>query len=410
MKSDLDRLMQQRNLAAIVVAVDHNYSPPLDYLAGRVHITKGLAIKKTGDDPVLVVSPMEIEEAKVSGLTCHTFNDLGWDEMLKHAEYDHTAAEIVFWGHCLKTFDIESGKIGIYGVSDLNLILELVRLMDNTYPEYDFRGEMGGTLFDEASLTKDAEEIARLREVGRRTNAVVAATWDFIAGHNERHGQVVNADGAPLTIGAVKRFIRRQLLDHELEEHGMIFAMGRDGGFPHSRGQDDMTLCTGQSIVFDIFPREMGGGYHHDMTRTWCIGYAPDGVQRAYNEVMTAFDIAVETYALGKPTHLMQEAVQDYLEQQGHPTARSQPGTMTGYVHGLGHGLGLQVHEAPKINHTSHEDTFQVGNVITIEPGVYYPDAGYGMRVEDTFIITAEGQLESITDFRKDLVLPLKGV
>jgi len=125
--------------------------------------------------------------------------------------------------------------------------------------------------------------------------------------------------------------------------------------------------------------------------------------------VMEAFDVAVEAFGVGKHTHLMQEAVQYYLERKQHPTARSHPGTTEGYVHGLGHGLGLQVHESPSINHTNKTDKFEVGNVITIEPGLYYPDRGYGIRIEDTFYISEQGELISLTPFRKDLILPLQG-
>lgn len=188
----------------------------------------------------------------------------------------------------------------------------------------------------------------------------------------------------------------------------MIFAQGRDAGFPHSRGQADMPLKLGQSIVFDLFPQELGGGYHHDVTRTWSIGYATPEVQNVYDQVMQAFDISVESFGLGKPTHLMQEAVLDYYEANGHPTQRSQPGTMSGYVHSLGHGLGLNIHERPSLSHVRRDDIFQIGNCVTIEPGLYYPDDGLGVRVEDTFVVTERGELQSITSFRKDLVLPLK--
>jgi Xaa-Pro aminopeptidase len=157
-----------------------------------------------------------------------------------------------------------------------------------------------------------------------------------------------------------------------------------------------------------LFPREMGGGYYHDMTRTWCIGYAPEKIQHIYEQVMTAFDIAVETYALGKPYYPLQEAVLDYFEKHGHATTRSHSNPMTGYVHGLGHGVGLNIHEFPRLHHLSKEDIAQIGNFITIEPGLYYPEDGFGVRVEDSFIVNENGELVSITPFRKDLVLPLK--
>ena len=236
------------------------------------------------------------------------------------------------------------------------------------------------------------------------------ATWDFISIHQEKDGEVVNIADVPLTIGAVKSFIRRELLDRGLEDTGMIFAQGRDGGYPHSRGQEDMVLRMGEAIVFDLFPRELGGGYHHDVTRTWCIGSASDELQDVYDTVQEAFDIAVETFGLNKPTKLMQDAVLDYFEGKGHPTLRTNPEGGKGYVHSLGHGIGLNVHENPRITHLTDKDVFEIGNVITIEPGLYYPEKGYGVRIEDALYIDASGELITLTDFHKEFVLPLSGV
>jgi Xaa-Pro aminopeptidase len=187
----------------------------------------------------------------------------------------------------------------------------------------------------------------------------------------------------------------------------MIFAQGRDAGFPHNRGEEDQELRTGQPIVFDLFPREKGGGYHHDLTRTWSLDYATPEVQAVYDQVMEAYDIGVEMARAGVTAKSVQEAVQDYFEAQGYPTGRSQPGTQVGYVHGLGHGIGLNIHEAPNMSHLS-QDTLKIGNVLTIEPGLYDPDKGYGVRVEDSCYIDDNGQVVSLTPFRKDLVLPLK--
>lgn len=408
MKADLDRLMQERDLAALVIVKDENYSPPLDYLVGNVHITGGMAMKKYGDAPVLFANPMEVEEAATTGAKVLSLNDMGWHDMLKEAEGNHTKAEVMLWSKCLSHLGVEAGKVGIYGVYHTNIIMELTKLLQAAYPQYEFVGEMGTTLFDEAAITKDADEITRIKSVAARTSEVLQATWDYISGHRAEGETLIKEDGAALTIGDVKRFIRRELLDRSLEDTGMIFAQGRDAGFPHSRGQAEMPLKLGQAIVFDLFPREMGGGYHHDTTRTWCIGYAPDDVQATFNTVMDAFDIAIEAFGVNKPTHLMQEAVLDYFEGKGHPTARDTPGTAEGYVHSLGHGVGLQIHEKPRISHLSKSDEFQVGNVFTIEPGLYYPEKGYGVRVEDAVYIAEDGALVTLTDFHKELVLPLK--
>lgn len=406
MKSDLDRLMAARQLDALIVAGGERENTPRHYLTNGASITGGYVIKKRGDAPVLIVNPMEIEEAAKSGLRVFTYHEFGWAELLQQAEGERTRAEVGLWTRMLEHFGIASGRVGVYGSGEINVYIELLRQLATVAPQYEFVGETGMTLFDEAYITKDADELARIRAVAEATSAVLQETWDFIAGHSAADETVVKADGAPLTIGDVKRFVRRALLDHGLEDTAMIFAQGRDAGFPHSRGEDEQALKLGQSIVFDLFPRELGGGYHHDSTRTWCLGYAPEHIVQAYQDVMNAFEVAVDTYKSGVPARALQEAVLDYLESAGHPTSRSHPGSMDGYVHSLGHGVGLNIHERPSLSHLS-KDTLQPGNVISIEPGVYYPEQGYGIRVEDLFYVDADGSLVELTTFHKQLVLPI---
>lgn len=410
MKADLDRLMAERGLDALVVASGEDYCPIRDYLTNGAHIGAAFSIKRRGAAPVLFVNPMEVEEARASGLAVYTFNDLGRGELARELQGDVLAVEVEMWARAFDREGVKPGKIGIYGTGPVHYYLEFARALAARLPDYEFTGERGLTLFDAAYITKDADEIARLKSVAARTSAVVRATWDFIASHRADGDTVVRGDGTPLTIGDVKRFVRRALLDRELEDTDMIFAQGRDGAFPHSRGQNDMPLQTGQAIVFDLFPREIGGGYYHDMTRTWCIGSAPDAVRAVYDHVLAAFNLAVETFAEpGQPAHTLQDAVLDFFEGLGHPTTRSDPSTNSGYVHSLGHGLGLNVHERPSLSHLRRDDTLQVGSVITIEPGLYYADQGFGVRIEDTFYIDESGALVSLTDVPKALVLPLQG-
>lgn len=410
MRSDIDRLMTERDLQAIVVAGGEFPNTYRAYLSNGVDSHGGMTIKLRGSAPVLIVGAMEIEEAAKSGLHVLTYDDLKWDEIVAQAEGDQSKMQIGLWGAIFERFAIPAGKIGIYGTGEIGAWVERARLLESAFPQYQLVGEIGKTLFDEAFLTKDADEIRVIREVAVKTNDVLQATWDYISSHRAESDTVVKPDGSPLTIGDVKRFVRRALLDRELEDTAMIFAQGRDGGFPHSRGESAMALKLGQPIVFDLFPRQLGGGYHHDVTRTWCIGHAPDQVRTIYDQVMQAFQIAVDTYAEpGQPCHTLQEAVLDYFEANGHPTRRSHPGSSIGYSHSLGHGVGLNIHERPSISHREAKDVFEKGNFITIEPGLYYPDNGIGMRIEDSFIIDESGALVSITPFHKELVLPLKG-
>lgn len=407
MKSDLDRLMTARNLQALLVFGDHDYCAARDYLTNGARISGGLIVKPRGAAPVIIANPMEIEEAAHSGLKVYYDGD--WAEIFRDLRGDRISLKVEAWEKCFDQLGIQPGRIGVYGNGEISVIIELLRELGEKMGKYQFAGELGYSIFDEASTTKDADEIARIKSVAVRTSEVLQATWDFIAGHRADNGTVVTSNGTPLTIGAVKRFVRRALLDRELEDTNMIFAQGRDAGFPHSRGEENMALRLGEAIVFDLFPRELGGGYHHDVTRTWCIGYAPAPVQQAYDQVMEAFRIAVAAFEEpGQPAHILQDKVQDYFESQGHPTGRSHPNGIEGYVHGLGHGVGMKIHERPKISHLLKDDRLLTGSVISIEPGLYYPERGFGVRVEDLMLIDEAGDLVALTDFRKDLVLPLR--
>ena len=407
MKQDLDHLMAKRNLDAFVIVSDENYNPLVDYMTNGARVFGGYVLKKRDEPAVLFVNPMEIEEAAHSGLRVVSYSDFNYTELLSN-RLPESDLHVEMWKRLLGLAEINGGRVGIYGTSDLNIYLELFRLFDQQLVGFELVGESGMTLFDEAMLTKDEAELARIRTVAHKTNEVLQLTWDWISTHRERDGQVINSEGIPLTIGAVKQFVLRALLDRNLEDTGMIFAQGRDGAFPHSRGNDAEALRTGQSIVFDLFPREQGGGYHHDVTRTWSIGYATPAVQALYETVMEAFDRSLEMTQAGQSAQVPQLTVLDYFESLGHPTRRSHGDTHEGYVHSLGHGVGLKIHERPSLSQF-REDVLQVGNVLTLEPGLYYPDQNMGCRIEDMVMIDASGAVVTLTTFHKQLVLPLNG-
>ena len=409
MKSDIDRLMRERELDAIIVTGGEEFNTARYYLSNGANITHGSIFKLKDKPALLVCNRMELEEAVKSGLDVKTDVELGYYDRLKEAESDGIRATVLHWSDILNQLGLGAGRIGLYGTWQVNKTIALYQALRDELSSYEFVIEAKATLIEEAMLTKDADEIRRLKSVARRTNEVMAIAWDYIS-HLRADGEfLLDDEKRKVTIGDIKDLVRRELMARGLEDTNMIFAQGRDGGFPHSRGEADMPLQIGLAIVFDLFPRELGGGYHHDMTRTWCIGYAPPDVQDTYETVMEAFDISVESFGVDKPTHLMQDSCAGLITRgKGHPTTRTHPSTMEGYVHTLGHGVGIDIHESPSISHLRRNDVFQIGNVLTIEPGLYYPERGFGVRVEDLFVVDDNGELISLTPFRKDLVIPLK--
>lgn len=409
MKSDIDRLMAERNLDALIVFGGEAENPHRIYLT-HGHEANSTIFKKRGRPAVMLTNSMEIENARQSGLDVITYDELKIFELWAQYRDDRDMQLVKIWERYFERFGFSEGRVGVYGFGSLGASWETLKLLSQHFPKLEFVGERQQTIFDVAVATKDADEIKLLKDIGQRTNLVMQAAWDFIGGHRADGDTVVKPDGAPLTIGDVKRFVRIKLLEYELEDpEGMIFAQGRDAGFPHSHGNDAEPLRLGKAIVFDLFPRDMKTKYFHDMTRTWSIGYAAPEVQKAYDEVMTAFNAAMSAYKVGEKTSRYQEIVLDVLEECGHPTGRSHPGTTDGYTHSLGHGLGIQVHESPSFTHLRDDDVIQLGNVFTIEPGVYYPERGFGIRVEDTLYVAENGTIHSLTPMHKELVLPLKG-
>ncbi|MFN8417722.1 MAG: M24 family metallopeptidase [Anaerolineae bacterium] len=411
MRADLDRLMAEYNLDAIVVLGDETPNSQRDYLTSRAR-AGGSIYKKRGEPAVYVVSPMEIDEAAKSGLAVKTMYDFGLAELQKQHRGDIPAIRRGIMQNIFKSLGI-SGRVGLYGTHEVNSTVPFIMMMlDNTMGvELATSEENRPDLFSRMYETKDDQEIAALRDVGKRTSQLVSDTWEFISQHYaaslEIGSPIVDENGNPLTIGAVKRFIRMRAMELDVTEEDTIFAQGRDAALPHSRGEDDDVLQVGKSIVYDIFPKHIHSGYYHDMTRTWCIGVAPADVQAAYDDVMHVFHETQARMKIGEDAKLFQEMALDYFESKEHPTPRTHNDTMDGYVHSLGHGLGLNIHEAPGLR-LYGPSKLEAGNVFTVEPGLYYPDRGYGVRVEDTVYLDDEGKLQTLTDFRYDLVIPIR--
>jgi len=404
-KSDIDRLMSERGFDAIVVSGGalHNY--PLFYVTNGAPLTSGIVIKKRGNDPILVSNPMEREEALKSGLEVHTWSDFDLSTYIKETG-SYFEAGLKLYERLFEEFGI-SGTVSFYGKSDPGEAFIRLNRLNEMLPKVNVTGEVEGSLFDEAYTTKDEHELAQIKSVAERTNKAMADVIVFIKAHSVKDETLVKGDGSALTVSDVKRYLRKQLMDYDLEEpEATIFAVGRDGGFPHSRGEDDDLLVLGKAIVFDLFPREAGGGYFHDMTRTICLGYAPDEVKKAYDEVMSVFYSAMEAFTPGEDSSTYQTLACDMFEQTGHQTARSHPGTTEGYVHSLGHGIGLELHSAPRFSFVKGQP-LEPGMVFTVEPGLYYPDKGFGIRVEDTVYMDDSGTIHSLTPMPKELVIPV---
>lgn len=176
-----------------------------------------------------------------------------------------------------------------------------------------------------------------------------------------------------------------------------IVAGGNQACDPHERGHGP--LKANDMIIVDIFPRDAKSGYFGDMTRTFVRGNASDAQQRLYDTVVKAQKLAIDAVKPGGDGVAAHAAVQKFFEDQGYKTERNAEGRWTGFFHGTGHALGLEIHEAPRYQHCK----FVVGQVTTVEPGLYYPGLG-GVRIEDVVAVTEKGN-RLVSKFDKKLVV-----
>lgn len=411
MKTDLDALMLETGLDALLVTGSGAHNPSLAYFTGPAHLTSADLLKKHGEPPVLFCHSMEREEAARTGLQTKCVDDYRPLDLLDQAGGDSARQRALLLRLMFAEYGVR-GRLAVTGRMDLGLGFAALQHLVVLAPEVEILGAFDESdVINRARATKDEAEVERIRQMGKVTVNVVADVANFLTAHRARQGVLVNQHDEVLTIGEVKRRINLWLAMRGADNpEGTIFALGRDAGVPHSVGDDRAPVEIGKAIVFDIFPCESGGGYFYDLTRTWCLGFAPDDVQRAYEDVRAVQEEMVAGLRGGTPFREYQRRTCQAFEGRGHPTILGTPGTTQGYVHSLGHGVGLYVHERPISRDTDENvDLLLPGAVVTVEPGLYYPDQGFGVRIEDTIWIRPDGSPEVLAEFPRDLVLKVQG-
>jgi Xaa-Pro aminopeptidase len=412
MKSDIDALMKDRKLDAIVVFGNAEHNPPMTYMTGGGHVSHAILIKKHGEDAVLFCNDMERDEAAKSGLKLVSFSKYDGVALYKKAEGNGTLAGAMRTEMMFQELGLTSGRVGIYGTYDLSAVFGLLSHLQKLMPAIEFVGEpREDSLFMRAMETKDEAEVERIRRMGKVTTSVVARVREYLTSRDVDADEVLlNEEGKPLTVGEVHSKIRLWVAEHGAElPSGFIFAIGRDAGVPHSAGTPTDLMKLGQTIVFDIYPAEAGGGYYYDFTRTWSLGYATPEAQEIYDQVKEIFDTLNDNFDLNVPFRNYNVMTCEYYESKGHQTPLNTKAPVEGYVHSLGHGVGLNIHERPFSGLTAGEDErLRPGVVITSEPGLYYPEKGMGVRIEDTLWVRPDGKMETLVDYPYDFVLPMK--
>lgn len=401
MKSDLDILMKEKNLDAIMIVGNAENNPPMVYMTGGGHVNSAILIKKRNEEPILFCNSMERDEAAKSGLAVVSMKYSPMEGFL-----NETGKQ------ALVDAGITSGRVGIYGNANVSVTLAIVAYLSQAFPGLTFVGEgINDNIFSFAMESKDEAQVARIRKMGSITTEVVRLTANYLTSRDVREDEVLlKEDGSPLTIADVKQKINLWLAERSaVPSKGYIFAVGRDAGVPHSQGNPEDLLRLGQTIVFDIYPQEQGGGYFYDFTRTWSLGYATPEAHELYAQAHEIYNKVVDSLKMNVSFKEYQRMTCEYFEAKGHQTPLTVETPVEGYVHSLGHGFGLNIHERPTSRLTStDENLLKSGVVITIEPGLYYPEKGMGVRIEDSYWARPDGTFERLAEYPYDFALPMK--
>ncbi len=231
---------------------------------------------------------------------------------------------------------------------------------------------------------KTATEIELIESAQAHAESAMSLAVDII-GAAEIRGNALWRDDEPLTAEHVRREMQKLLLDRDCEASGIIVAGGDQGADPHQRGFGP--LPANDTIIIDVFPHSMTNFYWGDMTRTVVRGRASAEAHGIYEAVLGAQELAISLVKHGASGVDIHSAVVEHFERSGHKTGEEN-GKKVGFIHGTGHGVGLDIHELPRVGRLGSQ--LAAGQVVTIEPGLYYPGVG-SVRLEDIVIVTENG-------------------
>ena len=258
-------------------------------------------------------------------------------------------------------------------------------------------------LFALRRRVKDADQLASITLAQRATEAAFVTARELLGSSSPGAGGLV-AGGEPLTCERVRETIVHTLREHGCEGEPPLVGAGPRGALVHDLGSGP--IQAGEPIIIDIFPKHRASGYCADMTRTDCVGEPPQRLRSMHATILEALKRSTEAIRSGVQGRVPWEIACDVIEAGGYRTTRNLAdgeSLSEDFFHGLGHGVGVEVHEAPNLGLAS--DELLAGDVVTVEPGVYRRDFG-GVRLEDLVVVTDDGP-DVLTRFDYDLEIAL---
>ena len=392
--SELERL----GAVALVALGGEGGDPDLAAFAGAAKLGEAFVVAPRGGAPRLAfLTPMERDEAAATGLALLAPETLDVARLTR--EHTEPGALLAAWlAEALRWSGVAPGRVALAGSWPAGALVAAAGELERAGWSF----VSGNEAMRRARKRKRPGEVEEILRVTGAVAEAMRAVAGLLAAATLRPGGELALEGEPLRVARLKREVALIFAGHGLSQpRSNIVAPGEEGGVPHSAGTPERILRAGESLIVDLFPK---GTLFSDATRTFCVGSPPELLARAHADARAALEQAHRLTRAGATGWELQEATCTLLGARGWPTQVSHPGTLTGYVHGLGHGVGYELHELPSFRKGAGEDgLLEAGDVVTIEPGLYEPGpSGFGVRLEDVVHLGPDGA-ENLTPWPYDL-------
>ena len=343
------------------------------YYATRFLAPDPFIFLQIGDEKVLIMSDLELDRARSEAKVSTILSFSSYEESARKSGTENPGtADII--GEFLRERGIKRVIVPSYfGIRNALLLQE---------KGHDI--EVKQDPFFEQRVIKNNDEIRHIEQALHLTESAVEKAIDYIRQTEIRDGYLYRGN-KKVTSEDVKKLIDIYLLENSMIAQHTIVACGEDSSFPHNEGSG--ALRADAPVIIDVFPRSVKSRYYADITRTVVRGSASDEVKKMFNAVSDAQETAfsmIKDKVNGREVH---EAILMHFKNCGFESGEID-GRMQGFFHGTGHGVGLEVHEPPRIGKKT--DILCTGHVVTVEPGLYYKGIG-GVRLEDMVVVQPDG-------------------
>ncbi|RDE16685.1 MAG: hypothetical protein C4K48_01275 [Candidatus Thorarchaeota archaeon] len=392
MYEDLDPLMERYGIDALLTCGSAFDNPSVYWLTGFRSTDEIIYLKNRGDAPLVAASFLALERVVKESFITHThdFTDVVLKILHENKKVNDNMDQI--YGSLLRAQF--SGKI--LGVPDEFPASLLVMLQKMGYTVKVVRD-----LVLEARARKSVKEIKTIKKAGDATTGAIMQVVEMVKNSTIGANKVLMHKGNPLTVGMIKLALEHFLLDRGAESsEDAIVAVGSKAFDWHYLGAQGDRFKGGAPVIMDVFPRLKLERYVADVTRTVVRGPVPRRVQKMFDAVAAAAEASVDALTDGTLIDKVNLACVNTLKQHGFDSRRLNPDAKDGMTHGLGHGIGLEVHELPSMY--SREEPFLEGHVMAIEPGVYLKSVG-GVRIENDYAVT-KGRARRLTTGIDDIL------